>query len=93
LPSRRSVDNQRGALVITFDGQVRSGSSIGVKGRYRWNRIGLGCWTGTDWILVPNDVVALAAGLDVLISDMGFLAVGYGADRKRVRLRSEDAGP
>ena len=34
LPSRMSVDSQRGARVIVFDGQVRSGMSIVGKGRY-----------------------------------------------------------
>ena len=29
LPSRRSVDSQRGAFSIRADGQVRSGRSIG----------------------------------------------------------------
>jgi hypothetical protein len=48
------VDSQRGALVIWLDGQVRSGRSIGVKGRYRWKGIGLGCWTGTDCCRVPK---------------------------------------
>ena len=33
LPSRRSVDSQRGGAVMTADGQVRSGRSIGVKAR------------------------------------------------------------
>jgi hypothetical protein len=33
LPSRRSVDSQRGAAVIRADGQRRSGRSTGGKGR------------------------------------------------------------
>jgi len=32
----------RGARVITRDGHVRSGSGIGVNGRYWWNGIGAG---------------------------------------------------
>ena len=33
LPSRRSVESQRGAWVIWFVGQVRSGRSIGGNAR------------------------------------------------------------
>jgi hypothetical protein len=33
LPSRRSVESQRGARVICCAGQVRSGRSIGSKAR------------------------------------------------------------
>src|SRR4051794_19960734 len=44
LPSRRSVDSQRGASVITACGHVRSGRSIGGKARDRWNGIGEGAW-------------------------------------------------
>jgi hypothetical protein len=32
LPSRRSVESQRGAFVIFFVGQVRSGTSTGTNG-------------------------------------------------------------
>src|SRR6201995_3720735 len=46
LPSRRSVESHRGASVMTADGQVRSGRSIGGNGRYRWNGIPLGFWLG-----------------------------------------------
>src|SRR4051794_9835554 len=48
LPSRRSVDSQRGASVMTACGQVRSGRSIGGEARYRWNGIGGGAW----WLAV-----------------------------------------
>src|SRR5690606_24123439 len=34
LPSRRSTLHQMGACVMTLSGQVRSGTWIGVKGRY-----------------------------------------------------------
>jgi hypothetical protein len=44
LPSRRSTAHQRGAWVVTFSGQVRSGSAIGVNGAYRWIGMPLGCW-------------------------------------------------
>src|SRR5687768_17473284 len=39
LPSRRSTAHQRGALVMTLSGQVRSGSSTLIRswnGVYRW---------------------------------------------------------
>src|SRR5450755_5081982 len=42
LPSRRSVESHRGALVMTRDGQVRSGRSTGVHGLYLW--IGMVVW-------------------------------------------------
>src|SRR3712207_6581353 len=44
LPSRRSTAHQRGATVVTFSGQVRSGRPTGVKGAYRWIGISEGCW-------------------------------------------------
>ena len=44
LPSRRSVDSQRGALVIILFGHVRSGRSTGLNGAYRWHGMPLGCW-------------------------------------------------
>ncbi len=44
LPSRRSVDSQRGAFVMTLAGQVRSGRSTGLNGVYRWHGMPLGCW-------------------------------------------------
>jgi N-acyl-D-aspartate/D-glutamate deacylase len=34
LPSRKSVDSQIGGVVMVREGQVRSGRSIGWKGRY-----------------------------------------------------------
>ena len=34
LPSRRSTEHHSGASVMTFDGHVRSGRSIGAKARY-----------------------------------------------------------
>src|SRR3954453_22039581 len=34
LPSRRSTAHQRGATVVTFSGQGRSGSATGVNGAY-----------------------------------------------------------
>ncbi len=36
LPSRRSTETQRGALVMRLSGQVRSGSSTPGYGRYLW---------------------------------------------------------
>src|SRR5688572_20586363 len=47
LPSRRSTAHQRGAVVMRFDGQVRSGRSTANcswYGRYRCTGIGDGCW-------------------------------------------------
>ena len=44
LPSRRSVDSQRGAFVMTLPGHVRSGRSTGLNGAYRWHGMPLGCW-------------------------------------------------
>ncbi len=44
LPSRRSVDSHRGALVMTRDGHCRSGSATGGNGRYRWHGIPEGVW-------------------------------------------------
>ena len=35
LPSRRSVDSQRGAAVMVRDGHCRSGRSTAGNGRYR----------------------------------------------------------
>ena len=46
LPSRRSVDSQRGAFVMRRSGQVRSGSGIVSAGRYRPTLMPLGRWTG-----------------------------------------------
>src|SRR5215467_7798662 len=42
LPSRRSTEHQRGALTSFLSGQVRSGSSSGMKGRYLAKAIFLG---------------------------------------------------
>src|ERR1700686_313901 len=52
LPSRRSTLHQRGALVIRADGQVRSSSRAGRKGRYFSNGILVGI-TGGRGIVVP----------------------------------------
>src|SRR5450756_1929981 len=47
LPSRRSVESHRGALVIALVGHVRSGRSTGLNGAYLWHGMPLGCcWTG-----------------------------------------------
>src|SRR3984957_9484710 len=43
LPSRRSVESQRGAVVMLLAGQVRSGGSTGLNGTYRWHGMPLGC--------------------------------------------------
>ena len=49
LPSRRSVDSQRGAWVILRLGHCRSGRSTAGKGRYRWHGMPDGrCGAGTD---------------------------------------------
>jgi hypothetical protein len=44
LPSRRSVESQRGAFVMTLVGHVLSGRSTGLNGVYRWHGMPLGCW-------------------------------------------------
>ena len=43
LPSRRSVDNHRGAWVMLRLGQARSGRLTGWNGVYRWQGMPLGC--------------------------------------------------
>src|SRR5215469_1422557 len=45
LPSLRSVDSHRGALVIDLPGHCRSGRSTGLKGAYRWQGMPLGVGT------------------------------------------------
>src|SRR5918997_2115716 len=84
LPSRRSVDSQRGACVIRFAGQVRSGRLIGGNARYRLKGIGLGCCTGTACGRVP------AAEVVVVIE--GPRCQGLGG-RTHAELRSEEADP
>src|ERR1700722_18350375 len=42
LPSRRSVDSQRGAFVMTLFGHVRSGRSTGLNGADRGHATPLG---------------------------------------------------
>jgi hypothetical protein len=46
LPSRRSTEHHSGVFSIRVAGQVRSGSSIGVKGWYRANGMPDGFCTG-----------------------------------------------
>ncbi len=48
LPSRRSTEHHRGALVSLLSGHVRSGSSSGTNGWYLSNGIVFGCagWGG-----------------------------------------------
>ncbi len=62
LPSRRSVDSQRGALVIFWSGQVRSGTTTGSKAVYRPNGIGEACCTGRPlWGRVPKLDMSVAS--------------------------------
>ena len=61
LPSRRSTAHQRGAWVITWSGQVRSGtwtSSCSWNGTYFWVGMPEGCW---GWItgLLPSHFVGV----------------------------------
>ena len=61
LPSRRSTAHQRGAWVITWSGQVRSGtwtSSCSWNGTYFWVGMPEGCW---GWItgLRPSHFVGV----------------------------------
>src|SRR5215831_5839262 len=53
LPSRRSTEHQRGALTSFLSGQVRSGSSSGMKGRYLAKAIFLGV-TGRGGMFTPR---------------------------------------
>ncbi len=49
LPSRRSVESHRGAFSIRLPGQVRSGRSMGVNGRYLWMGIAEGFCASRTW--------------------------------------------
>src|SRR3954453_7816184 len=54
LPSRRSTEHHCGACVMTFDGQVRSGRSMGGNAEYRENGMGDGCWMFLTGSLVSH---------------------------------------
>ena len=74
LPSRRSVESQRGARVMLFVGQVRSGRSTGLNGTYRWHGMPLGCWwTGaTDgYVRLLGIVACFLRGMSALGFDGG----------------------
>src|SRR3954451_25167304 len=63
LPSRRSVDSHRGASVMTADGQVRSGRSIGGNGRYRSYGMPLGFWLcRMSWEVMGSSLLSGGAG-------------------------------
>src|SRR5215470_7354069 len=53
LPSRRSTEHQRGAFTSFLSGQIRSGSSSGMKGRYLSKAIFLGV-TGRGGMFTPR---------------------------------------
>src|SRR3954453_5036801 len=77
LPSRRSVDSQRGACVMVRSGHVGSGRSIGVKARYRSKGIPLGCC----WLRKG------ASGWDMI-----WVLAGLGGSGGDTELRSEGSG-
>src|SRR4051812_11777269 len=54
LPSRRSTEHHCGAWVMTLDGHVRSGRSMGGNAEYRENGIGDGCWIFLTGFLVSH---------------------------------------
>src|SRR3954464_1019239 len=80
LPSRRSVDSQRGAWVMVAFGQVRSARSIGGKARYRWYGIGLGCcwWFARCRVMALSQSGGSWSGRDEEAPQRGFPAVPSG---------------
>src|SRR6478609_11541058 len=84
LPSRRSTAHQRGAVVVTVSGQVRSARTTGVKGAYRWIGMREGCWglrTCGCWSFTVVAPLARAG-----------LSSGWGGQRRRERAETRGEG-
>src|SRR4051812_10859201 len=89
LPSRRSTAHQRGAVVVTVAGQVRSARTTGVKGAERWIGIREGCCGLRTWGWAERGCCSFTFGL--LWRGLDSAPVGGQRRRERAKLRGEGA--